>query len=541
MSLRSVEISDVVDALEQRGFKYASTGADGWLNLSGVLMAQGQAHPCELAIDPKLSEIPRIRLTQLPATLPTVVPHLAPAGHLCYLAKGSAVFDLFDPVGQTLACVEQAEKVLGAVLTGKMIEDLADEFFAYWGQLICLVDLQGTKLGRQEAYLGAPDSAILAVVTDDHKRTNAKLKAIGWQATEKPFPAIRVKTHAKPRPDQRSWPPKTIQEVLAWQAKLDPRCKKKIEERLSEAFAAGSSHALVLIESPSLIYGFATVFQRSRSRHHRRRSARQHLYPSTIHQLWVTRIDDRYIAQRNLPGGKTLAGLRIGLVGCGTIGGYLAEMLVKGGAGTSGGRLTLVDHDTLGPQNLGRHRLGFSSLFKNKAQELRTELLRSSPGVDVGALPVDARAARLDELDLLIDAAGEQGLSDWMSWRYHRTTPLLSVWVEGAGLAVRTLLKAKQHHACPRCLSDASRRGNLRVFEEATPTLMHGHGCEGLYVPFPASASVQAASLAAEMVHDWVNDVAGPTLRTRVLDRSRQLATPDCSPSRAEGCPACSS
>ena len=73
------------------------------------------------------------------------------------------------------------------------------------------------------------------------------------------------------------------------------------------------------------------------------------------------------------------------------------------------------------------------------------------------------------------------------------------------------------------------------------PTLLAGQGCEALYVPFPATASLQAAALGAEMVSSWVNDDDAPTLRTRILDSHFQNATPDCSLLKQSGCPACSS
>jgi hypothetical protein len=41
------------------------------------------------------------------------------------------------------------------------------------------------------------------------------------------------------------------------------------------------------------------------------------------------RIDEHYIAQRSIPSMRTLSGLKIALMGCGTIGGYLADMLAK--------------------------------------------------------------------------------------------------------------------------------------------------------------------------------------------------------------------
>lgn len=540
MSSPLFEVAEVVEVLKAHGFQYLGAGENGWLRFSGELKAAGGAHGCTLEVSPDLDEIPRLRLNQLPATLPATMPHLGASGQLCYLATGSVVFDMFDPVGQTLACISQAERVLDSILRGGLVEDLEEEFFAFWSGPFCLVDLQGSKLGRQEAYLASPGSAILGVVTDDKDRSMAKLKSLGWAPTEKPFLAVRVMTKAKPRPDQRNWPPKTMQQLLQWQSKLDPKCRKKIERRLQAAFDAGFRRALVLIESPLLTYGFASLFERPPAPRRPVKSTRQRLYEQQVIPLSVVRIDDRYMAERNSPGGQTLAGMSVAVVGCGTIGGYLADMLVKAGVGTSGGKLTLVDPDLFGPNNLGRHRLGFPDLFKNKASQLRDELRRGAPGASITALPVDIKDAELGTVDLLIDATGEEALGHWLTWRYAKASPILSVWVEGAGLAVRALMRAQPSGACHRCLSDYVRSGQFMVFDAPTPTVLKGHGCEGLYVPFPATVSVQAASLAVEMVQAWANGSTEPTLRTRLLEISRTLATPDCSPPALPACPACS-
>ncbi len=539
-----IEVADVVDALKAHGLTYLGAGQDGWLRFTGELKAAGSAHACTFEVDPDWHDVPKVWLNYLPSALPSVPPHLGASGQLCYLAAGSVVFNMFDPVGQTLACIAQAERVLDSVLRGHLVEDLEDEFFAFWGGLFCLVDLQGAQLGRQEAYLAnkgaARDSMILGVVTDNKDRTVAKLKPLGWAPTEKPVLAIRVKTTARPRPDQRNWPPKTMQQLLQWQNQLDQRCRKNIESRLQAAFDAKAPHALVLIESPLLTYGFATIFTRPAAPRRPAKSARQLLYEQSITPLSVVRIDDRYMAERNSPGGRTLAGMSVAVVGCGTIGGYLADMLVKAGAGTSGGKVTLVDPDIFKPNNLGRHRLGFPDLFKNKAIQLREELRRGAPGAAVTALPVDVRGAELGKVDLLIDATGEEALGHWMTWHYAKATPVLSVWVEGAGLAVRALLRESPTGACHRCLSDHVRSGQFMVFDVPTPTVMKGHGCEGLYVPFPATVSVQAASLAVEMVQAWANGTTETTLRTRLIETGRTLASPDCSPPARPDCPACS-
>lgn len=55
------------------------------------------------------------------------------------------------------------------------------------------------------------------------------------------------------------------------------------------------------------------------------------------------------------------------------------------------------------------------------------------PTADIRPLPVDVREADLGDLDLLIDATGEESLGYWLTRRYHREIPILSVWIEGWG------------------------------------------------------------------------------------------------------------
>lgn len=537
----AAKVTDVVDAFRQRGFEFIGRADDGWLKLRGPLKVSTNSHACEIQLDPQFFELPRVRLLELPTSLPRVTPHLGSGGHLCYIAKGTVVLDIFDPVGQALACLQRAEEVLDKVLKGQLVQDLEEEFYVYWNGPLCLVDMQAQRLGRQDTLVINPSGNFTAIVTDDEARTTRKLKSLGWKATDYTMLTYRVRTSAKPRPHTTAWPPTTVKDVLAWQGLLDPRCRKKIEQRIEEALATAAKGALVLVESPLLTYGFVVFFERKPYQTGMRRQPRASMRALRVTPMSMVRIDDRYMAQRNIPGMLTLADKRLAVVGCGTIGGYLAEMLIKAGAGTSGGQLTLVDFESLYPQNLGRHRLGFPSLFLNKAIGLADELKRLAPGADIRALPVNVREVQLGKLDLLIDATGEESLGHWLCEQYLPTTPMLSAWVEGPGTAVRALLRTKSTGACYRCLREANRKGLLQTVVGTMPTFMAGQGCEGLYVPFPASISVQAASLAAEMTLAWANGNVRPSLRTKLVDVTFQLATPDCDPSRMADCPACPS
>lgn len=536
-------VADAIEAFKQQGFEFVGKTDDGWFKLRGLLTPPGadKGCLCEVQLDPTFFDLPRIRLLDIPPELPRAVPHLGADGGLCYLAKGTVVLDIYDPVGQSLACLQRAAVVFGRILKSEMVEDLAEEFFAYWNGWLCFVDMQGGDLGRQNCIVARANGNPLWFITDNEDRTTRKLHSLGYQVTDKTVLTYRVKTTAQPRPLTSHWPPETVGDVLAWQSTLDPRCRRKIHERIKEGQSKKANGVLIIIESPLMTYGFVVLFDHQVSQKTKLADRRDSSFGLKVMPVSVIRIDDRYLAQRNIPKSKTLAGKRIALVGCGTIGGYLSDMLVKAGAGTCGGKLTLVDFDCLLPQNIGRHRLGFPDLLSNKAEAMAKELKRLSPGAEVHALPVDVRQAQLGQPDLLIDATGEESLGHWLCGRYRAPTPMLSVWIEGPGTAVRALLRTNASGACYRCLWHSHQRGELRSTLDALPNILAGHGCEGLYVPFPASVSVQAASLGAEMALDWINGVHSPALRTRLIDQTHELATPDCDPLRDRDCPLCNS
>jgi hypothetical protein len=150
---------------------------------------------------------------------------------------------------------------------------------------------------------------------------------------------------------------------------------------------------------------------------------KQHLHGKggnrTILRLSITDISPSYVHSRNLSF-PDLRDKRIILVGCGAIGSFLAQSLVRLGAGHGRGSLTLIDPDTLQPENLGRHLLGYPSLFKPKADALKGHLLREFPLAKIESVPKSASEhPRLFGADLLIDATGEETVSEFLT-RIHK-------------------------------------------------------------------------------------------------------------------------
>lgn len=534
-------------AMKARGFEYVGRQADNWLSFRGYIHSVGAECAAQVTVDPKGLELPRVRVA-LPAGAPEVLAHVGARGEVCYAAKGSLVLDVFDIAGQTLACIDRAAQVLELSLRGQMKQDLEDEFFAFWDGDLCFLDVYPGDPGALSVLFVSRDGVDFGVafVSSDPARTRLKLKALGLHEQDAlTAVAFKVGTVAKPKPLQSAWPPLTVAALLQWQGLLDPSAKRNIERRLLVACATGKPVALCVVESPLAQYAFWVSFESPPERPAvgRAAGARVRLYASKVHPMIVTRLDDEYVSQRNTPGRPTLAGKRIALVGCGTIGGFLADLLVKAGAGLNGGELWLIDPDILMPHNVGRHRLGLNYALLKKATGLKRELALGAPTANLRDFPVRAEEVDLSRVDLVINATGEETLGHYLTRKAADAghfAPTLSVWVEGPGIAVRALLRDAPEAACTRCMSDGARKPLFPVVQGDMPVQLAGHGCESLYVPFPATVSIQAACLAAEMVADWAAGVSAPRLRTRITRSGFVQSAPDADIMRVKSCPACS-
>lgn len=513
--------------------------SSGWIAMAGELVTASQGVvQCEVWLDPTFERPLQLWLTGLPKALPPIVPHLGPDGYLCYAAPGTEVIDIFDPVGQTRTSLLQATEVIEQILAGKMKEDLQEEFFVYWSGVYCFHDIERRESGLVEL-LQLSDNAMY-VLTDDAERSRAKFARPGRTIAGITSRVAMITSSAAPRPLQDNWPPKTLGEMLDWQHELDDACRRKIRDRVTAAYREGARALMIVISSEKTrySYGFLVLdLQTNRPYDQRPIDQRLPIFECPVEPIQMIRLDDKYLSERNIPGQTTFAGKRIGLIGCGTIGGFLAEMLVKAGAGVGGGELLLVDNDYLMPQNLGRHRLGFNYLFSPKSEALSDELRIIMPSVQVRGFNKDARDVSLAELDLIIDATGEESFGHWLSKA--TSCPTLYIWIEGAGVAVRSLIKQRSEQGCYRCLTQANKQGELLSVKGGVEPIFAGQGCEGLYVPFPASVSIQAAALALDTALAWIGRKPWPSLSTRLTDYSYEPATPDCSPLPYLGCPAC--
>lgn len=106
---------------------------------------------------------------------------------------------------------------------------------------------------------------------------------------------------------------------------------------------------------------------------------------------------------------ETLSGQRVALIGAGSLGALIAELMARAGVH----RWVVVDGDLFEAGNLARHNLGLDSVGRAKASEVAKRLSSLSPHVE--ALPIDRffpvsesdQVALLQSSDLVLDCTGE--------------------------------------------------------------------------------------------------------------------------------------
>lgn len=505
--------------------------------------------------DWEFTTYPTLVVLERPSFLPALTPHVSGDGVQCYFMQGRVVLDRYRPDHAIWQCIEQAQREIDR-LSGSPTyreREFEQEFGANWeiGQRplpapVLLAEAAGD--GTMSCFSITVDNGLYVIAASDEKQVKALAQARGWPAPSR----MKLGTYLVRSTRSPTLPgtlPATIAEMFAWTKSWDPAAMKRIHAVLGQREWLGFKAVQFLIDSPAGWFGFFFELNSNRALMHQRKPSgyRQHLY-SKGHELPITRVSVRqispdFIHSRNLQF-PSLKDRRITLVGCGAIGGYLAQALVKLGAGTGTGLLTLIDPENLGPGNLGRHFLGMDSLYEPKAVALQEKLTRQFPHARIVAEPRRATYPSDIAGDLVIDAAGEEAVSEAINAN-RRTkagvegVPVLHTWIVGNGECFQALWVDQKKYACFRCMrrNDPARTPRFPVIDHDPVTRIVG--CSA-YTPYAVSAPMSASALAIDMIIDWLKGDVSPRFRTRYIESTdaRKIKNQNVSP--LEGCPGCS-
>ncbi len=519
----------------------------------GTMHANGR--DIEVAIhflDLEFSCLPTVTLLRPTEEAPDVLAHLSTTGSLCFASDGDIVLDRYNIVGSVQLCLTLAKQGLQRALTHKHLgQEIAAEFPQHWGGSHFYYDLADCESHQAHFYKSDDNRWLL---THNH----AALKRFGINSEAKrqnaqPAHIIHLDRDLTFASGQAR--PKSLADFVEYVTSISGYTKEALFNALSQK---RTSPALLFLNAPNGCVGIRIPTQHrpqknaSRQvavplRHLRRQADRQ-----PIDRLSGSRFDLKFIFERNMHKQEPLAGKRIALVGCGTIGSHLAKMLVQSGAGHCGGALLILDNQTFEPGNIGRHYLGTPHIGTWKVEAMKEELLRQFPDANISAIRNEALSylPHLAAQDLIIDATGEEALSVSINHHFiklHRENKnaphRLHIWLFGNGAAAQGLLADDSDFACFKCMKEGSpsrwRFSPLKVDVETEQTAA---ACgEGRFIPYGVSAPTMAAALALQIAIDWSNGDPSPRLRTVSIDKKTTRARDDTNPKKVDVCPECTS
>ena len=351
----------IIDAtLKARGFKRSDASLTKY---SGTLSPNGYKVLIELFVPDvsfvKLPTITVINKDELPAR---VIAHIEGDQKLCFADDQLLRLDRFNPGGSILRILKQATATLNRSLGGRNISEIQQEYPAYWAggnseHIVMPHNLMGVENGVVEFIEQFKNPSLIPITMKGNYKTSG--------------PSIRCKvfqTQKSLGPAENIVKPKNLVELKFWLKKNvgDLISNKQLQKLCFE-------EEICVIDASNGWYGFEIKLPQNLQNLRRKNSLRKGFYL----KFWASKPEDfeiqRYritdatlesIVKRSLPNGvNPLIGKRILLVGAGTIGSNLAELLVRAGAGCSG-TLSICDPDYVSVGNLGRHTLSISDLWE---------------------------------------------------------------------------------------------------------------------------------------------------------------------------------
>lgn len=492
--------------------------------------------------------MPKIRLiddTNLPVKN---LAHLNSDDTICYIGEGGLPLDLYNPGGSILRVLRESEIALERSFGGGAITEYEAELASYWKGNTIYVALPSDKTNR----------IFRGEIVDIGENENQKYVVVAtgrWKQLE-PLPrqSTTIISLASNLRYSERFKSDNLAGIVKW-LEAQAADSKSIREAV---LASAVDSEPIFVVSPNALIGWRPILPTNLNALLRKSGVRRAFSEAQIsksldsiglERMTGIRFDLRHIVERNLPNRHSLIGKRISLVGVGTVGGLLATLLVKCGAGCDE-ELAIYDTDKLRPGNLGRHVLGFAELGRPKVLAMADLLRKFHPDVRVRPLQRDALQDwdALARSDLIIDATGDYNVATALNQkrmvceRGGSDLAMLHSWVFGNGIAAQTLLNLKDGLACYRCLcptfGEPWRHTPAKDVKKILD-LAPGACGEAGYIPFAADAPVAAASLALRSTLDWAAGRPGLRLRTITLDHDQGKEVKWASPSRSTKCPAC--
>lgn len=228
--------------------------------------------------------------------------------------------------------------------------------------------------------------------------------------------------------------------------------------------------------------------------------------------LYIDRSDAEYLIGR---AGifKQIKNRKVLIIGCGSIGGYLASELVKSGISN----LILVDDDKLTSGNIYRHLLGLEYVGQYKTKAIGKYIEKNIPFVNINTFEseieelIENYMLDFEEFDLVISATGNHNINRWINKYAHDndvTPPIIYLWNEVLGIGNHALFIDNKKEGCFECLMDEDNNGlydRSSYCKRGQVFTKKYKGCSSTFLPYGSIHSLKTVSLGVELAIKYFN------------------------------------
>jgi hypothetical protein len=451
--------------LEQRGFEPLA-GTDGsptgvpnatW---SGTIHVQGMARPVAVRVElpPRFPDtLPRVRVDR--GDLPRRVAHVEESGYVCVVQDSGVMIDADRPADLVDEALDRASVVLARGVAGHSDDDLHSEFLAYWKPTdswptyaICEATGPARSLFFGRASGPAPLGKGMHLLADSEWKGRAWVERLRGQVTSAGSAFFIPLVGAFEPPEfGAAWTVGYIRTLL------NSHCRPEDAVSLNAFLGTASFPAIVAMSLPEAPPGTGRRLVAVRIEKLGKEKAKalakgfrpghvpgwrtlQVTAGSVVARVNLERVDGEYLRARG-GAAAALAQAVVVVVGIGSVGSEIARNLAALGVG----RMLLIDHDEVRPENIHRHVLGARQLGCNKATVLAAELSALFPHLDITGAPHRVDNLLMDERDTILDAdlivvaVGDETLERRLNRLLAGGPPRLHAWVEPLGVGGHAL------------------------------------------------------------------------------------------------------
>ena len=468
-------------------------------------------------------ELPVAYLPINPASRP--IPHLDHKRLLCTFDSSVTAPNSDKPAEIAFAVIERACQVWQSGLTGTNTEDYTDEFSAYWAQdveLRCLSIVEINDRPREVAEISVfpPWKSFGAIFAQTEDEGRIWLDAVGCgsktaarKALYLPLENLGVPPYPGANGELYGFlhrhAPGSLDHLLKFLRRRTARPSPVLF-----SVRSGSGRAVGAWRHPNFTARFQTSGPSGFRSVRGVRGFRPNAHPialelnglnrhAPLEKIIVSRADAARLTERTSGEVAENWGNPVNVVGCGSLGGFIAEGMARAG---NLKKMRLVDPDILTPENTLRHCCGMSDIHRLKAEAVSDKIVRAFPTVACEHFSTDVldlirlQPNRLADGVMTVVAIGNLAAERRLNALSRGagmplTQHICFTWVEPYLFGGHALLLRADRPGCFECLLDENHSFRHNIVSSPGTYLKREAGCQSGYTPYSATDLVGFASL----------------------------------------------